>query len=56
MREASSFWRIIHDHCKDMAKNGLPSQLKLMKTSDSVSRQRLWKGDTFKEAALEYQG
>ena len=56
MREASCFWRFVHDHCKDMAENGLPSQLNLMKTSDTISRQRLWKGNTFKEAALEYQG
>ena len=56
MKKASNFWREVHDHCEDMTKNGLLKQVKLMKTSDTVSRQRLWKGDTFKEAALDYQG
>ena len=56
IKETSSFWRSICDHCKDMMENGLPSQLELMKTSDTASRQLIYKGDVFKEAALDYQG
>ena len=56
MRGCSDFWRSVCNHCKDMAQNGLLNQVNLMKTSDTVSRQRVWKGDTFKEAALDYQG
>ena len=54
-KEASSFWRLICYHCMDMMENGLNRQFELIKTPDTVSRQRVWKGDTFKKAALEYQ-
>ena len=56
MREASNYWRYVHDHCKDMTENGSLNYFQPREPSEPASRQRVWKSDTFKECALQYQG
>ena len=56
MRNASNFWKKIGKHCEDISQSVLSTQIQSIKATDSLTRQRMWKSNTFKEAALEYQG
>ena len=56
LRDASSFWTDIERHCRDITEDELGMYMNIIKTSDNLTRQKIWKGDEFKQAALEYQG
>ena len=50
MRNTSKFWKGVEVHCRSM------TEKKMMKLLDSLTRHQVWSGDTFKEAALQYEG
>ena len=56
IRHTNNFWRKVRSHCKNITESGLKSQIEVMQDSDSITRQKVWKSDVFKEAALEYNG
>ena len=56
MRNASNFWRKVGKHCEDISQNVLNTQIQSISNTDNSTRQRMWNSNTFKEAALEYQG
>ena len=56
MRNASNFWKKIGKHCEDISQSVPSTQIQSIKATDSLTRQRMWNSNTYKEAALEYQG
>ena len=48
----SNFWKNVGRYCNKISKDGVNSHFEIMKSVDSLTRQRVWKGNTFKQEAL----
>ena len=56
MRTASNFWKNIEHHCENMTEHILNREIELLSKTDISAKQRMYKSETFKQAALAYSG